>query len=99
MSVYLKGKFSVIDLFNGSLAGGIGVGSSTGLFYNPAACMLIGATSGIICVLGMQYLTKFLEQKFNLYDTFGVHNVKGIPGIFGGLMGAVGIAFSSFMPA
>ena len=53
MSVFIKGKFSVIDLFNGSLCGSIGAGSCTGLFVNPAGCMILGAISGIVCVLGM----------------------------------------------
>jgi ammonia channel protein AmtB len=56
MSLYLRNSFSVIDMFNGSLAGGIGVGASSGLYYNPAACLLIGAISGVICILGKIFL-------------------------------------------
>lgn len=53
MSIFIKNKFSVIDIFNGSLCGCIGAGSSAGLFVNPAGCMLLGAASGVACVLGM----------------------------------------------
>ena len=98
MSVFIKKKFSVIDLFNGSLCGCIGAGSSTGLFVNPCACMILGALSGITCVLGMEYLTGYLERKFTLFDTFGIHNVRGLPGIIGGFSGAIAIALSYTIP-
>ncbi len=60
MSIFIKNKFSVIDLFNGSLSGCIGAGASTGLFVNPCACMILGAISGIVCVLGMEYLSGWI---------------------------------------
>ena len=60
MSILIKGKFSVIDIFNGSLCGCVGAGASLGLFVNPCACMILGAVSGVVCVLGMQYLTGWL---------------------------------------
>jgi len=60
MSILIKKKFSVIDLFNGSLSGCIGAGSSTGLFVNPCACMILGVVSGIVCVLGMEYLSGWI---------------------------------------
>ena len=97
-SIFTKGKLSVIDIFNGSLAGGIGSGSGTGLFYNPCACLILGFASGIICILGMQHLTAYIQKKTGLYDTFGIHNVQGLPGILGGLGGAIGIAISKTNP-
>jgi ammonium transporter Rh len=98
MSIYIKGKFSVIDLFNGSLSGAIGAGSSAGLFVNPCACMIIGTISGVVCILGMEYLTGWLEKNWKIFDTFGIHNVRGLPGIIGGLGGAIGIALSFTIP-
>lgn len=56
MSLYLRKNFSVIDMFNGSLAGGIGVGASSGLYYNPAASLIIGVLSGVICILGNLFI-------------------------------------------
>ncbi len=94
----MKKKFSVIDLFNGSLCGCIGAGSSTGLFVNPCACMVLGALSGVVCVLGMEYLTGWLEKNWKIFDTYGIHNVRGLPGIIGGIGGAIGIALSYTIP-
>ena len=98
MSIFIKKKFSVIDLFNGSLCGCIGAGSSVGLFVNPCACMILGMISGIVCVVGMEYLTGWLERNWKIFDTFGIHNVRGLPGIIGGLGGAVAIALSGTIP-
>jgi ammonium transporter Rh len=98
VSILIKGKFSVIDLFNGSLSGCIGAGSSTGLFVNPCACMILGAVSGAVCCLGMEYLTGWIERNLKIFDTFGIHNVRGLPGIIGGLGGAIGIALSYTIP-
>lgn len=98
MSIFIRGKFSVIDLFNGSLCGSIGAGSSTGLFVNPAGCMILGALSGITCVLGMNYLSGWIEKKYKIFDTFGIHNVRGLPGIIGGIGGAIAIAISHTIP-
>lgn len=60
MSILIKDKLSVVDIFNGSLAGGIGSGAATGLFYNPCAALILGLLSGIICVVGMKYLTGYI---------------------------------------
>ena len=98
VSIWIKGKFSVIDLFNGSLSGCIGAGSSTGLFVNPCACMMLGAISSTVCCLGMEYLTGWLERNWKIFDTFSIHNVRGLPGIIGGLGGAIGIAVSYTIP-
>jgi ammonium transporter Rh len=34
-------------------------------------------------------LTPYLQDKFGLYDTCGVHNLHGIPGILGGIVSAI----------
>ena len=37
-------------------------------------------------------LSGYLEEKIGLNDTSGVHNLHGIPGIFGGIFSSIVIA-------
>ncbi|XP_021120474.1 ammonium transporter Rh type C isoform X3 [Heterocephalus glaber] len=37
----------------------------------------------------------FLESRLRIQDTCGIHNLHGIPGVLGGIVGAVTVAFAS----
>jgi ammonium transporter Rh len=97
-TVLIKKKFSVIDIQTGGLCGAIGAGSCLGLIVNPAGCMLLGAISGAVCVIGNNYLSAYLEREWRIFDTFGIHNVRGLPGIMGGLASAIAISLSFTIP-
>ncbi len=79
------------DILNASLAGGVAIGASSSLFVNPAASLTVGLTAGVISSLGFRYLTERLA-KIGIYDTAGVHNLHGIPGLFGGIISSIAIA-------
>ena len=76
-------------VLNASLAGGVMIGSSADLVRNPAISILIGFAAGIISSYGFARLSGFLGEKISLHDTCGVHNLHGIPGALGGLIGAI----------
>ena len=76
-------------VLNATLAGGVSVGSSSDLVVTGGTAMAIGAISGIISAVGFLYLSEFLRKKINLHDTCGVHNLHGMPGILGGVFGAI----------
>ena len=96
ISKYLrKKKFNMIDIQNATLAGGVAVGSSADLVIGPAFSMLIGMIAGIVSTFGYNKLQPWLYKKYNLHDTCGVNNLHGIPGIIGGLSGAISAAFTS----
>jgi ammonium transporter Rh len=85
-------------VLNATLAGGVSVGSSSDLVVTGSIAMAIGAIAGIISALGFLYLSKFLKEKIGLYDTCGVHNLHGMPGVLGAIFGAIsagasGLAF------
>ena len=69
--------------------GGVAVGSSSDLVIDPWGGMLLGMVAGVMSVVGYIYLTPYLERKFGLRDTCGVHNLHGLPGILGAIGGAI----------
>lgn len=82
-------KFSMEDILNATLAGGVAVGSSADLVIGPYASLIIGAIAGSLSVVGYVYIQPYLQKKFNLHDTCGVHNLHGLPGILGGISGFI----------
>jgi ammonium transporter Rh len=84
------------DILNATLAGGVAVGSASGLLYSPAFALSIGIIAGIISTFGFKYLTPILEHKIGLFDTCGINNLHGIPGVLGGLFSAIIVAAYSW---
>ena len=82
-------KFSMEDIQNATLAGGVAVGSSADLVIGPYAALIIGLVAGMLSVIGYVYIQPYLEKKFKIHDTCGVHNLHGMPGIIGGLSGFI----------
>jgi len=85
-------KLSMVDIQNATLAGGVAVGSSADLSIEPWAALLIGLISATVSVWGYVILTPFLERKCCIHDTCGVHNLHGMPGVIGGISGAIAAA-------
>lgn len=56
----IREKFSMEDVLNATLAGGVVIGASCGIFTNPAAALCIGIFTGIISCLGFKHLQKKL---------------------------------------
>jgi len=52
MSIKLRGKFSMEDLQNATLAGGVAVGSSSDLVMGPWFAILVGIAAGFVSTLG-----------------------------------------------
>ena len=84
-----KKKLDMELVLNASLAGGVMIGSSADLVRNPAVSIVIGFAAGLISSYGFTRLSGFLSEKISLHDTCGVHNLHGIPGALGGLIGAI----------
>ena len=58
--------------------------------------MIVGAFAGIISAIGFLKLSSFLEKRLNLHDTCGVNNLHGLPGIFGGIIGATSTSLAEY---
>ncbi len=70
---------------NAALAGGISIGATCNQ-ASPLAAFAIGAAAGAICVVGYTWVQPKLQKALKLIDTCGVHNLHGMPGLFGGLV-------------
>jgi len=95
MSKFFRKKFNMIDIQNASLAGGVAVGSSADLVIGPSFSLLIGMIAGIMSTFGYNKIQPFLQRKYWIHDTCGVNNLHGIPGIIGGISGAISASFTS----
>ena len=95
ISKLFRNKFNMVDIQNASLAGGVAVGSSADLVIGPSFSLLIGMIAGIMSTIGYNKIQPFLHRNFHLHDTCGVNNLHGMPGIIGGLSGAISASFTS----
>ena len=91
-SALLKNKFNMEHVLNATLAGGVAIGAPASIFFNSGASLMTGLLVGIISTLCFQYLGPWLEEKCGLYDTCGVHNLHGVPGVLGAIVSAIGAA-------
>ena len=83
------GKFDMVDIQNATLAGGVAVGSSADLVIGPWGAICVGFIAAWLSVTGYVYISPWLEEKLGLTDTCGVHNLHGMPGVMGGIGGAI----------
>ncbi|KAM9723369.1 ammonium transporter Rh type B [Menidia menidia] len=83
------GKLDMVHIQNAALAGGVAAGTAGEMMLTPFGSMIVGFLAGIISVLGFKYLSPVLEEKLKIQDTCGVHNLHGMPGILGAIVGAV----------
>ncbi|KAG5838612.1 hypothetical protein ANANG_G00225470 [Anguilla anguilla] len=57
-----RGRLSMADIQNVTLAGGVTVGASVDMMISPAAAFALGALGATACMLGYRYLTPFLAR-------------------------------------
>ena len=83
------------NILNATLAGGVAIGAPVQFIYRPGVALFIGCSTGMISALCFHHLTPKLLECIGLYDTCGIHNLHGIPGLLGGIWSAIIIAFYS----
>ena len=95
-SVFLgKKKFDAVHIANSTLAGGVAVGSSARLDMNPGGAVLLGVIAGVVSVCGYFWVSNALQDRFDISDTCGVHNLHGLPALVGGLASAIFVTLDS----
>src|SRR3972149_2784894 len=90
-SILIRGKIEVGDIANASLAGGVAIGATVAN-VTPGWSMLIGLIAGTISVVGYAIIQPRLQKATGGVDTCGVHNLHGMPGVFGGIIAAALVA-------
>ncbi|XP_070256593.1 ammonium transporter Rh type C [Myotis yumanensis] len=88
-ALHKKGKLDMVHIQNATLAGGVAVGTAAEMMLMPYGSLIVGFICGIVSTLGFVYLTPFLESRLRIQDTCGIHNLHGMPGVIGGIVGAV----------
>ena len=53
---------------------------------------VVALVAGFVSVAGYVFVQPFLERTLGLHDTCGVHNLHGMPGLIGGIGGAISAA-------
>ncbi|KAF6735576.1 Ammonium transporter Rh type C 1 [Oryzias melastigma] len=89
-SVFQKhGKLDMVHIQNSTLAGGVAVGTAAEFMLMPYGSLIVGFCCGILSTLGYVYITPFLEKHMKIQDTCGIHNLHAMPGVIGGIVGAI----------
>jgi ammonium transporter Rh len=86
-AVFNRGKVMIGDIANAALAGGVAIGATCNVVSAPAA-LGIGALAGLLCIFGYAVVQARIKNLCRIVDTCGVHNLHGMPGLFGGLVAA-----------
>lgn len=82
-------KLRAVDVQNATLAGGVGIGAIAQLkSVNPVGALAVGLASGAVSTLGYAKVQPALLDAVGLHDTCGVHNLHGMPALFGGFVSA-----------
>jgi ammonium transporter Rh len=85
-----------LDVQQAVLAGGVAAGALAELdMTNPAISLIIGVVAGALCIVGFRLLSGFLESALNLHDSAGVHNLHGLPSLFGAVVAVILCKFAT----
>eukprot|EP00301_Raphidiophrys_heterophryoidea_P003623 c11628_g1_i2.p1 GENE.c11628_g1_i2~~c11628_g1_i2.p1 ORF type:complete len:526 (-),score=125.11 c11628_g1_i2:248-1825(-) len=87
--------FSMVDVQNATLAGGVACGAIADLSINPWGALLTGCCTGLLSCVGFNYFQSFLAHQVRLFDTCGIHNLHAMPGVIGGFAGAIAAAIAT----
>lgn len=90
-----RGKITMADVQNVTLAGGVTVGASVDMMVSPVAAYALGMIGCTACMMGYKYLTPFLARRFRIQDQCGIHNLHGLTGLISCLAGICAILLAS----
>ncbi|XP_034282901.1 ammonium transporter Rh type B [Pantherophis guttatus] len=89
------GRLDMVHIQNATLAGGVIVGTSAEMALTPFGALIAGCVAGLVATLGFKFLTPILTARLKIQDTCGIHNLHGLPGLLGALLGALVAALAT----
>ena len=95
ISMVAYGKLDMQIVLRATLAGGVAIGTASDLVVATFISLIIGVFAGILSAVSFWKVQPLLARKLNLHDTCGVHNLHGLPGILGAVIGAICAANSN----
>uniref|UniRef100_A0A8C1JQJ7 Rh family, B glycoprotein (gene/pseudogene) n=1 Tax=Cyprinus carpio TaxID=7962 RepID=A0A8C1JQJ7_CYPCA len=81
-----EGKLDMVHIQNAALAGGVAVGTAGEMMLTAFGSMIVGFLAGTI---SYHVCCCFIQ------DTCGIHNLHGMPGVLGAVVGSVTAALAS----
>lgn len=90
-----RGKLTMADIQNVTLAGGVTVGASVDMMISPAAAYALGIMGCIACFFGYKYLTPFMAKRLRIQDQCGIHNLHGLTGLISSSAGICAILLAT----
>lgn len=90
-----RGKLTMADIQNVTLAGGVTVGASVDMMISPAAAYALGIMGCTACFFGYKYLTPFMARRLRIQDQCGIHNLHGLTGIISSTAGICAILLAT----
>uniref|UniRef100_A0A6Q2Z0E3 Ammonium transporter AmtB-like domain-containing protein n=1 Tax=Esox lucius TaxID=8010 RepID=A0A6Q2Z0E3_ESOLU len=83
------GKLDMVHIQNSTLAGGVALGTAAEFMVSPYGALIVGFLCGILSTMGYIFISPFLEKNLKIHDTCGIHNLHAMPGLIGGIVGAI----------
>ncbi|XP_035746562.1 ammonium transporter Rh type B-A, partial [Egretta garzetta] len=84
-----EGTLRTVQIQDAALAGAAVMGMAGEMLVAPFGALIAGFLAGLIPPLGFRFLTPILCSRLKTQDACGVHNVHGLPGILGALLGTL----------
>ncbi|KAM6947292.1 rh50-like protein [Lycodopsis pacificus] len=90
-----RGKLTMADIQNVTLAGGVTVGASVDMMISPVAAYALGIMGCTACFFGYRYLTPFMARHMRIQDQCGIHNLHGLTGLISSTAGICAILLAT----
>ncbi|NXX31609.1 RHBGB protein, partial [Nicator chloris] len=87
--LYEKSTPQMVQIQDATLAGMAVMGMAGEMLVTPFGALIAGFLVGLISPLGFRFFTPVLHSRLKIQDTCGVHNIHGLPGILGALLGTL----------
>ncbi|NWH85217.1 RHBGB protein, partial [Aegithalos caudatus] len=87
--LYEESTPRMVQIQDATLAGMAVMGMAGEMLVTPFGALLAGFLVGLISQLGFKFFTPVLHSRLKIQDTCGVHNIHGLPGILGALLGTL----------